>query len=151
MYNIILAVSNDGFIANNEGEIPWKISNDMKWFKMNTYNSSVIMGSKTWETFKKPLTKRKNVILSSKNIYSEKTINSICEAKKYLDMNGGWVIGGKIAEQFFQKNSILLLTYVDVNIESGIQIHLPKIQCIWESKILNENGYNYKFTINKII
>jgi dihydrofolate reductase len=43
---IILAVSQDGFIADTGGEIPWDIPYDLKWFKMNTMNSTI--GIRGW-------------------------------------------------------------------------------------------------------
>ena len=44
---IILAVSQDGFIADTGGEIPWDIPYDLKWFKMNTMKNSTI-GIRGW-------------------------------------------------------------------------------------------------------
>ena len=61
---IILAVSEDGYIADSGGEVPWNLPYDLKWFKMNTVNTTIGMGRKTWDTLSKPLDHRHHIILS---------------------------------------------------------------------------------------
>src|SRR4051812_4344841 len=64
---IIAAVSADGFIARNDTEIStsWTSSEDTKKFVELTKKAGVVvMGSKTFETFGKPLKDRKNIIYS---------------------------------------------------------------------------------------
>ena len=151
MYRIILAISKDGYIADINGNIPWHISKDFKWFKMNTYNSTIIMGRKTWETLKKPLPHRMNCVISSNDISCDKQFYGAYSAKKYLKKNNAWIIGGKIAEYFFTSGTIIFLTYVDKTVNCGVHINLPKMKRLWTSENFTENNSNFKFTINKII
>ena len=71
--NIIAAVSENNVIGM-EGEIPWKISEDMKRFKRLTLGCPVIMGRKTYESIPlkfRPLPDRENIVLTSDESYSE--------------------------------------------------------------------------------
>ena len=68
---MILAMD-EGNLIGNEGDLPWRLSSDLRRFKKLTkgggYNA-VVMGRKTWESIPKerrPLKDRLNVILTSK-------------------------------------------------------------------------------------
>ena len=151
MYKIILAISEDGFIADSSGNIPWHIPHDFKWFKMNTYYSSVVMGRKTWETFKKELPYRKNIVLTSGNTTCSNQLCSISEVYDYFYNNDGWIIGGTMADKFYSKGVLLYLTHVHMNVENGTFLHLPNIKTLWKSETFSHNGLSYTFTINIII
>ncbi len=48
MIKAILACDNEGGVSK-KGTIPWpKNTKDLRWFKKNTTNNVVVMGSKTW-------------------------------------------------------------------------------------------------------
>lgn len=69
MINIIAAVSQDGFIANQDGKIPWRLKSDMDHFVAQTNNHSVIMGRNTWESLSpkfRPLPGRRNIVVSQR-------------------------------------------------------------------------------------
>lgn len=53
-------------IIGKDNNIPWHISDDLKLFKKNTINNTIIMGRKTYESIGKPLPKRNNIVVSSK-------------------------------------------------------------------------------------
>src|SRR6266436_1792113 len=48
------------------GTLPWHYPADMKFFKQTTLGNAVVMGSRTWQTLKKPLPDRMNIVLSTK-------------------------------------------------------------------------------------
>jgi dihydrofolate reductase len=61
---LVLAVAENGVIGKN-GDIPWRISDDMKRFKALTMGHTVVMGRKTWDSLpKKPLPGRVNVVVT---------------------------------------------------------------------------------------
>lgn len=77
MFELIVAVDSQNGIARN-GVIPWKVSSDMKYFREMTEGNVVIMGRLTYETIKKPLKNRINIVLSKKASragYSEADLN----------------------------------------------------------------------------
>lgn len=62
--SIIAGVSKTGVIGF-ENRIPWKSSEDMKFFKEKTMNHPVIMGRKTWDSLgNKPLKNRTNIVIT---------------------------------------------------------------------------------------
>lgn len=60
-------------------DLPWHIPEDLKNFKKLTLNQSIVMGRNTWDSLKfKPLPKRRNIVLTSKNnIESADTFDSL--------------------------------------------------------------------------
>ncbi len=69
---LIAAVAANNVIGQN-GELPWRISEDMKRFKDLTMGHPVIMGRKTYESIferlRKPLPGRRNIVLSTREDY----------------------------------------------------------------------------------
>jgi dihydrofolate reductase len=61
---LILASASNGVIGRR-GAIPWRISEDLKRFKVLTLGKSVVMGRKTWDSLpKKPLPGRRNIVVT---------------------------------------------------------------------------------------
>jgi dihydrofolate reductase len=60
--SIIAAIAQNGIVGKN-GTMPWKIPEEMKFFKEKTTNHPIIMGRKTWDSlYSKPLKNRYNII-----------------------------------------------------------------------------------------
>jgi dihydrofolate reductase len=59
----IVAVDRNGAIGKG-GQLPWHYSADMRFFKEQTTGHACLMGYKTWQTLKRPLPGRLNVVLS---------------------------------------------------------------------------------------
>ena len=96
MYNLIVAHSFPHYGIGKNNELPWKISEDLKYFKKITqqfennlnktsnqdslnidYINVCIMGRKTWDSIPnqfKPLTSRLNIIITNKKIESDNNL-----------------------------------------------------------------------------
>ena len=61
--SMIVAVSENGVIGR-DGDMPWRLSSDLKRLKALTLNHPVIMGRKTFESIGKPLPDRLNIVVS---------------------------------------------------------------------------------------
>jgi len=61
---LVVAIAKNGVIGR-DGDLPWRLSSDLKRFKAATMGKPVLMGRKTWESLpRKPLPGRPNLILT---------------------------------------------------------------------------------------
>lgn len=61
----IIAALADNNVIGNDLEMPWRIPADLKHFKATTLDHTIVMGSKTWESFgRKALPNRNHVIVT---------------------------------------------------------------------------------------
>ncbi len=63
MISIIVAASENGVIGR-DGELPWRLSDDLRHFKALTLGKPVVMGRKTWESIGRPLPGRQNIVIT---------------------------------------------------------------------------------------
>ncbi|MFN3869039.1 MAG: dihydrofolate reductase [Hyphomicrobiaceae bacterium] len=62
--SLIVAVAKNGVIGR-DGDLPWRLSTDLKLFRRLTMGKPVVMGRKTWATLqKKPLDGRDNIVVT---------------------------------------------------------------------------------------
>jgi len=62
--SLIVAVAENGVIGRN-GQLPWKLSSDLKTFRRLTMGKPIVMGRKTFQSLKKPLDGRDNIVLTT--------------------------------------------------------------------------------------
>jgi dihydrofolate reductase len=60
---LVVAVADNGVIGARGG-LPWHISSDLKMFRRLTMNKPLIMGRRTFESLKKPLDGRDNIVVT---------------------------------------------------------------------------------------
>ena len=126
--HLIWAQDRNGGIGK-EGHLPWHISEDLKNFKRLTLNSAILMGRKTWDSLPlKPLPKRRNVVLSSKNVPDSECYNSVEACIEKLDDDGLeklFVIGGSMVyRDFIHRADELHITQVNEDTK-GIDTYFP--------------------------
>ena len=51
-------------IIGRDGALPWRLPEDLKFFRTLTTGHPVVMGRKTWESLGRPLPGRRNIVLS---------------------------------------------------------------------------------------
>ena len=59
----VVAMAANRVIGKN-GDLPWRLSEDLKWFKKMTLGFPIVMGRKTMESLGRPLPKRRNIVIS---------------------------------------------------------------------------------------
>lgn len=67
--NIIVAAAENNAIGY-QGQMPWHLSADLKYFKATTMGHAVIMGRKTYESIGRPLPGRRNIIVTRDTNYA---------------------------------------------------------------------------------
>ncbi len=64
LVSLMVAAARNGVIGR-EGRLPWRIPEDMRWFRKHTMGKTVVMGRKTWESLPKaPLPGRTNIVVT---------------------------------------------------------------------------------------
>jgi dihydrofolate reductase len=138
MLGVIACISQDGIIGVN-GFLPFNLPEDMKLFKSVTENQMVVMGRNTFESIRRPLPNRHNVVISStlksNTVEVLPSIQSVLE--KYEDRYKSddqwiWFIGG--ANIYKEALSIpvnlisLSITNKKVQLEaSDVPVYFPEI------------------------
>lgn len=60
---LVGAVAND-WIAGLDGSMPWRIPEDLQHFRRLTFGHTVVMGRRTWDSLRGPLSERQNIVLT---------------------------------------------------------------------------------------
>ncbi len=141
--SIIVAVAENGIIGS-DGDMPWKLSSDLKRFKVITTGNPIIMGRKTFESIGRPLPNRHNIVITRNENYSPDgvtVVSSVDEAvsvaQKWGEKNASSEVcilgGGEIYRQFLdQANQIY---YTEVIAEPAGDTSFPTIdKSIWAIK-----------------
>lgn len=81
-----------------DGDLPWRLPEDLARFKALTLDSTVVMGRATWESLPasvRPLPGRRNVVLSRRPGWTAEGAEVVPDLAAALDRPGDvWVIGG---------------------------------------------------------
>ena len=117
----IVAISENSVIGKN-GDLPWRISEDLKWFKRITLGHTLLMGRKTWESLPGALPKRENWVLSS-TIQPSSTIRVFQKLQDALDAAKDRTLfiigGGELYRQTLPLCDELYVSEVHRSIEGG--------------------------------
>ncbi len=139
--SIIVAVAENGVIGS-DGDMPWKLSSDLKRFKAITIGNPIIMGRKTFESIGRPLPGRHNIVISRNTDYSAEGICSVESVDQALQVAQLWeqgngaseicVIGGGEIYRLFL-NRADRIYYTKVKAEPSGDTRFPDIdEAIWE-------------------
>lgn len=78
-----IAAVSENHVIGNHNQLPWKLPEDLKYFKNRTWGMPVIMGRKTYESVGKPLAGRMNIVITSQSSWSHKgviVVNNLTDA-----------------------------------------------------------------------
>lgn len=103
----IMAQDKDGLVGINN-DLPWKDDPETKWdmkhFKETTTGYPIIMGYKTFVTFKKPLKNRLNFVIDSHDSLSDQeNVERAIETKEFSDTKFYTVDSLKTAREIIEQ------------------------------------------------
>lgn len=156
----IVAVSENGVIGK-DNQLLWHFSEDLKYFKKRTTGKIMIMGRKTFDSFKgKPLPNRFHIVItrSPKESQNETVayVASLSEAYRKAEsliMSSQWpdevmiIGGGEIYRQSFKDTDFIYLTRIPGQYQGDTTYdsNLPKEFGIAYSQFSNEHpGLRYE-------
>ncbi len=145
-----------------QGDLLFKLPDDMAFFKKTTINKVVVMGRKTLLSFPKgkPLKNRINIILTTDKDFSEEgciVVNSFDELfdelKKYNEEDVFVIGGGKVYNSLYGYCNEALITKVDAIVNADTFLHNFDEDHDWylsyASEIHENNGYKFTFNTYK--
>jgi dihydrofolate reductase len=121
MISIIVAMSTNRVIGA-DGELPWKISDDLKRFKALTMGKPIVMGRLTWESIGRPLPGRQNIVITRQAGLVAEGCDVVASPAAALEIASDakeiMIIGGsQIYELFLPKAARLHVTQVHAEID----------------------------------
>jgi dihydrofolate reductase len=94
--SLIVAVSENGVIGR-DGDLPWRLSGDLKHFKSTTMGHHLIIGRRTWDEVGQPLPGRTMVVVTRRHdlqIEGATIVHSLDEALEVARDDDEPFIGG---------------------------------------------------------
>ncbi|MCB0650102.1 MAG: dihydrofolate reductase [Saprospiraceae bacterium] len=158
MVSAIVAVAENGVIGR-DNDIPWRLSNDLKYFKRTTLDHHIIMGRNNFLSIGRPLPQRTNIIITRNLFYAVDgclIAHSVEEALGIAFENGeedAFIIGGAmIYELSMPYWDRLYLTRVHAEVEGDV--FFPKLDMDEWELVSSENHhadekneYDYTFLV----
>ncbi len=122
MVSLIWAMSDDRVIGK-DNRLPWRLPEDMRWFRRHTLGKPVVMGRRTFESFgANPLPERRNIVLTRERGYraaGAQVVHSVEEALTAAEPAAEvMVIGGEeLYRQMLPRARRLYMTLVHGSFE----------------------------------
>jgi dihydrofolate reductase len=123
--SIIVAAAENGVIGRG-GELPWRLSADLRRFKQITMGHTIIMGRRTWESIGRPLPGRQSIVVTRQINYrtefAELTVAEGLDSafqivESTLD-NEAFVVGGaELYQTALPRADRLYFTRVNASVE----------------------------------
>ena len=127
---LIVAVDRNNAIGA-EGDLAWRISDDLKWFKKVSMGKPVVMGRKTYDSIGRPLPGRDNIVITrsigfaAPGVFVARAIPTALKLARHCAARAGaeelCIIGGaEIYAQTVGEADRVYLTRVDAAVEGDV-------------------------------
>jgi len=150
--SIIVAVDKNNVIGVNN-TLPWRLPNDLKWFKKITLGKTILMGRKTFESLGcKPLIGRDNWVLTKGVDFPQVTSfndwHSMIDAANRLPHD--WVVigGAALYALALPKVSKIHVTWVDAEVKGDVffpKLDLRLWECIETTSFVKDLKHEFDF------
>ncbi len=133
--SLIVARARDGAIGR-KGQLPWHLSEDLKYFKRLTVGKPVVMGRKTFESIGKALPGRHNIVVTRNQSWRADGVTAVPNLAEAIAAAGFdpkarpaeiMIIGGaEIYAQSLLFADRIYLTEVDIEVPDA-DAHFPAL------------------------
>jgi len=140
--SLIVAASTNNVIGAR-GDLPWRLSADLKRFKELTMGKPVVMGRKTYESIGRPLPGRQNIVITRQSNYSPVGCTVVQSVEAAIDAAGDageiMIIGGShIYEAFLPLADRIYLTRVHAKVD-GDTFFPELLESEWQQQIVTSH------------
>ena len=136
----IVAMTPTGVIGL-DGDMPWRLSSDLRRFKRLTMGGVLIMGRRTYDSIGRPLPGRRTIVVTRNQDWSSEGVDSASSPKKAMEIAGQgrcFVVGGaEIYRQMLPHCHELWLTRVWSTVEGDtkLSIDLSQFRVIEQTRV----------------
>lgn len=125
---VIAAVARNGVIGR-DGDLPWRLPEDLKHFRALTTGHPILMGRRTWDSLGRPLPGRRNIVISGtpgwQSEGAEHAASLQAALELVVDASTAFVIGGaQLYAQALPLADGLELTEIDHDFDGDT--HFPE-------------------------
>lgn len=157
MEKCLIVAAADNNAIGVKGDLPWHISEDLKYFKRVTHGYPVIMGRTTYESIGRPLPGRKNIVLTSRGEIHPAVVSVSSFEEAYAAAEPSdkcFVIGGaSVYAAVIDSVDKIYLTRVHADIKEA-DAFFPELDLsVWKQESKSEtfkdeeNGYTFEFLV----
>ena len=152
---VVAASRND--VIGREGELPWRLPDDLRHFKRLTTGKAVIMGRRTFESIGRPLPERRNIVMTRDEEFAAEgceMASSLTEAMDLVDGADEVMIigGGQVYRDFLTLADRIYLTRVQAEVDGDTKF--PEIdENLWRlvssehHEADDKHGYAFDFLV----
>ena len=150
---IVATERHNGIGINNA--LPWRLPEDLAFFKRTTTGHPILMGRKTFESIGRPLPNRRNIVITRNPDWQHEGADTAGSLQQAADLAGDgevFVIGGaQIYADALSLASRLIVTEIDADF--ACDAFFPAIDsAIWnevsrEPHHAASQGFDYAFVI----
>ena len=152
--SLIVAVDrNSGIGINNT--LPWRLPEDLAFFKRVTSGHAIIMGRKTFDAIGRPLPNRRNIVVTRNPAWEHagvETANSLDQAVEIAGEGEVFIIGGaQIYRDAINHADRLIVTEIDAAF--ACDAFFPEVDpAQWQTESREthhseSNGWDYSFVM----
>ena len=119
--SIIVAMARDRVIGKN-GTMPWHLPAELKYFKWVTMGKPIVMGRKTFESFRRVLPGRQNIVITRDKRFQFEGVDVVHSIDEAFTIAGNaeeiMIIGGSdLYRQTMGRADRIYLTQIEADIE----------------------------------
>ncbi len=150
---IVATERHNGIGINNT--LPWRLPEDLAFFKRTTTGHPILMGRKTFESIGRPLPNRRNIVITRNPAWQHEGVDTAGSLQQAADLAGDgevFVIGGaQIYADALPLAARLIVTEIDADF--ACDAFFPAIDsAVWkevsrEPHQSAEQGFAYAFVI----
>lgn len=157
---IVAMAENNAIGVDND--LPWRLPDDLKFFKRVTSGKPVLMGRKTFESLGRPLVNRLNIVITTREhpelpegvLHYNNIDDAIARMKEEGKEEGFIIGGGKIYEQTLPMLDRLYITRVHTTIADA-HTYFPELNAAdwkltWEENHEKDERHAYDFTFQQL-
>jgi len=126
---LIVARARNGVIGR-DGTLPWRLPEDLAFFKRTTMGHPIVMGRRTWESIGRPLPGRRSIVVSRQAGFAAAGAEVAASLDEALRLCAGsaevFVIGGaQFYAEALPRADRLIVTEIDADFEGDTHWPAP--------------------------